>query len=164
MRRILRGTALCTAVVGVTLLSGAIAAGSPKPACAVTGVWELTGVTTNGKPAPLEGYRQRKVVSKKHFMWVGQAGRRDTLPLKTAADTLRHNQLSGGGGTWSLAGRAYTEHIEYFNDPTWIGRDWKATCRTEGDGWIHSFEVPSTSDTSRSAPRDTVIEAWHRIE
>ena len=163
MRRVLRGAAICLAIVGVTSLSGSIAASSAKPSCRVLGVWELTGVTNDGKPQT-GVIQQRKIVTKGHFMWISQASRRDTLPLKTPADSLRYYQVAGGAGTYSLAGRSYTEHIAYFFDPTWIGRHWKATCRTEGDRWFHSYTFPTTSDTSSSAPHTTVIEAWRRIE
>lgn len=164
MRRVLLSTALCSTVAGIAFVSGAIAADSPKPACAVTGVWELESVMQNGKAVPPSGFRQRKVVTKHHWMWVGQSAHRDTLPLRSAIDTLRRNELGGGAGTWTLAGNAYTEHIEYFNDPGWIGKDWKATCRVDGGRWYHSFEVPATSDTSGSAARNAIVEEWRRIE
>ena len=163
MRRVLRGAAICLAVVGVTFISGSIAASSAKPACRVTGVWELTGITRGGKPVTGLNH-QRKIVTKGHFMWINQASRRDTLPLKTAADSLLYYRVAGGAGTYSLAGRSYTEHIEYFIDPAWIGTHFKATCRTEGDRWFHSYPVPATSDTSSGAPQITVSEEWRRIE
>ncbi len=89
-------------------------------------------------------------------MWLGQAARRDTLPLRTTADTLRYYSMSGGAGTWKLAGRTYTEHLDYFLDPRAIGTDFQATCRTEGDRWIHTWV-----NTENQA---TVDEEWRRIE
>ena len=65
-------------------------------------------------------------------MFVGQAGKRDTLPLKTEMDTLRAYQMSGGAGTYTTSGTTYTEHIEIFVIPSWIGTSFKARCRIEG--------------------------------
>src|SRR5437773_8837203 len=69
--------------------------------CQVRGVWELVSVSRNGKDQPLAGYRGMKVLTDRHFMFVGQAAKRDTLPLKTETDTLRAYQMSGGAGTYS---------------------------------------------------------------
>src|SRR2546422_5834110 len=66
--------------------------------CQVRGVWELVSVSQNGKDQPLAGYRGMKVLTDQHFMFVGQAAKRDTLPLKTEMDTLRAYQMSGGAG------------------------------------------------------------------
>src|SRR2546430_11221750 len=70
----------------------------PDAGCRVRGVWELVSVSQNGKDQPLAGYRGMKVLTDRHFMFVGQAAKRDTLPLKTELDTLRAYQMSGGGG------------------------------------------------------------------
>src|SRR2546429_3092217 len=70
----------------------------PDAGCRVRGVWELVSVSQNGKDQPLAGYRGMKVLTDRHFMFVGQAAKRDTLPLKTELDTLRAYQMSGGAG------------------------------------------------------------------
>jgi hypothetical protein len=164
MSRIRHRAALCAGLLGATLLSGVVAANtSPKPACGVTGVWELVSVKRDGTPVPLAGWAQRKVVTKGHFMWLGQAARRDTLPLKTSTDSLRVFTMSGGAGTWTLVGRTYTEHLDYFVDPRMIGTDFKATCRTEGDRWIHTW-IDTDSSGTAGPKRYTVDEEWRRIE
>ena len=83
----------------------------PDAGCRVRGVWELVSVSQNGKDQPLAGYRGMKVLTDRHFMFVGQAAKRDTLPLKTELDTLRAYQMSGGAGTYTTSGTTYIEHI-----------------------------------------------------
>src|SRR3712207_4827528 len=84
MSSIRRTVTICTGLVVGALASGAVAARPPAPECEVIGVWELVGVKNNGSPVPMAGWAQRKVVTRGQFMWLGQAARRDTLPLKTA--------------------------------------------------------------------------------
>jgi len=156
MSSIRRTATICTGLAVGALVSGVIAARPPAPECQVIGVWELVGVKNNGSPVPMAGWAQRKVVTRGQFMWLGQAARRDTLPLKTTTDTLRVFSMSGGAGTWKLAGRTYTERLQYFFDPRMIGTDFAATCRTEGDRWIHTWV--------NTGQQVTVDEEWRRIE
>jgi hypothetical protein len=128
----------------------------------VEGTWDLVSVTVDGKPMPLGGHQQRKVVGGGRFMWLGQAARRDTLPMRTALDTLRATSIAGGAGTFTLAGDTYTERLEYFSDPSLLGQSLRATCRTEGDRWHHAFMVPWGAASS-TTPRQRVEEVWRRL-
>lgn len=135
----------------------------PDAGCQVRGVWELVSVSQNGKDQPLAGSRAMKVLTDRHFMFVGQAGRRDTLPLKTAMDTLRAYQISGGAGTYTTSATTYIEHLDLFVIPSWIGTSFRATCRIEGDLWYHSFTEPNDT-TAGPGPYQHFIEVWRRLE
>ena len=115
----------------------------PDAGCPVRGVWELVSVSQNGKDQPLAGYRGMKVLTDRHFMFVGQAAKRDTLPLKTEMDTLRAYQLSGGAGTYTTRGTTYIEHIDIFVIPSWIGTSFRATCRIES-GAVSMSSCPAS--------------------
>ncbi|HEU4995259.1 MAG TPA: hypothetical protein VFT29_10565 [Gemmatimonadaceae bacterium] len=131
--------------------------------CQVRGVWELAASIVDGKDRPLAGYKQRKLVTERYWMWLGMQARRDTLPLKTQADSLRLYLLGGGGGTYTTSGSTYVEHIDIENDPSWVGTSFTATCRVEGDRWYHSFTIPNdTSKTKEQIHRLT--EVWRRVE
>ena len=132
-------------------------------ACQVEGVWGLVSVTEDGKDRPLRGYRQRKIVARGHFMWIGVDARRDTITIRTAADSLRARQVSGGTGTYSLAGNTYTEHIDYFVLPMMEGQDFPATCRTEGDRWYHTFPTNAGTPGAATDPKRLTTEVWRRI-
>jgi hypothetical protein len=149
--------ACCIVVAGAT--SSAHRAG-----CPVRGVWELVSVSNNGKEQPLNGFRQMKIVTGRYWMWIGQDAKRDTLPMKTLADTLRRNLIGGGAGTYTATGNAYVEQIEFFGDPTWLGKPWNATCRVEGNRWYHSFPLPQDS---AGVARDSIahiVEVWRKVE
>ena len=130
--------------------------------CPVRGVWELVSMSANGMDQPLGGYRQRKVVTERHYMWIGHAARRDTLPLRTELDSLRAFQMGGGAGTYTTSGDTYTEQLDYFYIPSWVGRSFRATCRVEGDRWYHSFMSPN--DPTAPGPFHRIVEVWRRVE
>ena len=132
-------------------------------ACQVRGVWALVSVSQDGKDQPLAGSRTMKVLTDRHFMFVGQAAMRDTLPLKTPVDTLRAYQITGGAGTYTTSGTTYIEHLDIFVIPSWIGTSFKATCRIEGDLWYHSFTEPNDT-TAGPGPYQHFIEVWRRLE
>lgn len=134
-----------------------------NPACPVRGVWELASISVDGKDQPLAGARQWKVVTDRHFMWLAQAGRRDTLPLQTLVDTLRMYRLDGGAGTYTTSGDDYVERIDLFVNPSWIGMSFRAKCRTEAGQWIHSFNFPNDTTAARGRYQ-RIVEVWRRIE
>ena len=135
----------------------------PDAGCQVRGVWELVSVSQNGKDQPLAGHRGMKVLTDRHFMFVGQAARRDTLPLKTEMDTLRAYQISGGAGTYTTSGTTYIEHLDLFVIPSWVGTSFRATCQIQGGLWYHSFTDPNDT-TAGPGPYQHFIEVWRRLE
>ena len=157
-------------IAGVTLLtiSGIFAAtrGNARASvkdCEVQGVWRRQKVVVNGKTNSTSG-EEVKLMTKKHFMWVSQEARRDTLPLKTYRDSVRAFSNGGGYGTYTVNGSNLTEHIEMFPDPTYTGKDWPATCRVVGGQWIHSWISPVYKDSTGRSRRDTVAEYYRRDE
>jgi hypothetical protein len=141
--------------------AGAARRPGPASTCAVEGTWDLVAQTIDGKAQSLAGYQQRKMVEGGHFMWLGQNKGRDTLPMRTALDTLRATRMSGGAGTFTVAGNRYTEHLEYFSDARQLGQSVPGTCRVLGGQWFHSFPVPF--DTTGPGPIRHVVEIWRRV-
>jgi hypothetical protein len=158
-------------LIGVTLvlLGGGFAAtrGSPRgvaaAACNVQGVWRIQKVVSNGKTDSTSA-TQIKIETKNHFAWVGQENRRDTLPLKTYRDSARVYNDGGGYGTYTVSGSNYTEHIEIFGDPSYLGKDWPATCHTTANQWVHTWISPEYQDSTGRSRRDTVAEYYQRVE
>ena len=132
-------------------------------ACQVQGVWRLERLVANGKDQP-SNYQQRKIMTKNHFMWVNQEARRDTLPIKTLRDTARVFNDAGGYGSYTVSGSTLTEHIELFPTPSWIGRDWKASCQTDRNHWTHHWISDQYKDSTGVNRRDTVDEHYVRVE
>jgi hypothetical protein len=162
-RNLLAGVMLLTISGGVAA-THSNARGSNSPECRVQGVWKLVRVTVNGTRPDTTSFQQRKIMTKNHFMWVNQDARRDTLPLKTYRDTVRRLSNAGGSGTYRVSGSTLIEHIDLFPDPTWAGRDFRATCETDANRWVHTWiSDPYTDSTGRSR-RDTVGETYRREE
>lgn len=160
-----------TLLAGVILLgiSGSLAAtyedatDSPQGPCRVQGVWKLERITTNGTADPAAP-EQRKIMTKRHFMWTSQEARRDTLPLRTYRDSVRVFSDYGGFGTYKVSGSNLTETIEIFPNPNWKGRDFRATCRTTANQWNHGYITDPYTDSTGRSRRDTVMEVYSRVE
>lgn len=162
---VLAASCLLPAAVGAQVSPARRPSAATSPAaqspCRVEGVWELVSVSVDGKARALSGYQQRKMLANGRFMWLGQSARRDTIALRTVADTLRAQQVLGGSGTYSVRPGTYTERLDYFYDPRGIGQTVPATCRVEGDWWTHSFTVPF--DTTSGGTIQRIVEVWRRV-
>jgi hypothetical protein len=136
---------------------------TPDAGCQVRGVWELVSRSVDGQDRPLAGFRERKVVTADHFMWVAHAGRRDTLPFNTELERLRALQFEGGAGTYTTSGNTYIEHIELYDYAREIGTSFRATCRIVGDRWYHSFTLPNDT-AAATGPILHFVQVYRRIE
>lgn len=163
MTKNLLAATLLLGISGTVLASSSELRGSAPPGCRVQGVWERVATVQAHKRTEYSGARQRKVVTKRNYMWLAEEARRDTLPLKTVADTARFYAMSGGSGTYQIAGNKYTEHLDLFVDPKFEGKTFTASCRVEGNTWYHSFLSSTLGDTTR-AGRDSTTEVWRRVE
>jgi hypothetical protein len=122
---------------------------SPTQArCRVQGVWDLVSRTIDGQDSPLNGGRERKIVTARHFMWVSHAGGRDTLPMTSELEMLRALKFEGGSGTYSITDSTYIERNELYDNAREIGTSFKATCRVTGDRWEHIFTIPNDTTTA----------------
>ncbi len=153
-------------ISGSVIAAGRDVHGSAPPACRVQGVWDLVANVQAGKRTEFTAARQRKVVTKKHWMWLVAANHRDTLPLKTPLDTANYYSMAGGFGTYDVSGHHYTEHIDVFVDPKLQGKSLKASCRVEGKQWFHTFLASdlATQPSATPASKDSVTEIWRRVE
>lgn len=155
--------ALALALAGVsTIATVGITSARPAAPCNVIGTWELVSVSSEG--GTNTGLDERKIVTRRHFMWIAQDSHRDTLPHATAIDSLRINRVDGGSGTWTLSGNSYVEHIDMFSDPSWVKTDFKATCKTTAKRWTHSYMAPAPANSIHAGQKVQVVEEWRRIE
>jgi len=162
----LLGAAMLLGVSGSVIAAGRDVHGSAPPACAVQGVWDLVASVQAGKRTEVTGFRQRKIVTKKNWMWLEAASRRDTLPLKTPLDTANYYAMSGGFGTYDVSEHRYTEHMDLFVAPILQGKSLVASCRTEGNQWFHTFLASDLNSPGgpTSTSKDSVSEVWRRVE
>ena len=103
------------------------------------GTWELL----SGQPLP-EGARDIKILSGGHFMFA-------------AYNTQTGKPLYAAGGTFSLNGSSYIEHMDFASDRIaagLIGRDQSFTVTVEGDTFTQTGTLTSGKPLS---------EKWKRI-
>ena len=147
------------AVVALLLLADVAEA---QGSCSLEGVWQLVSGKSDGQ-AYATSARGMKIITKGHFMFVsGEA--RGVKELKTIADTLQAFRTMGsGGGTYTVQGTTYTEKLEFFSDPAYLGRSIAYTCRNEGDRFYQTGAVPILENGRKV--RDTKLEqVWRRVE
>jgi hypothetical protein len=166
MTKKLLGTTMVLTIAGSTLALDTVTHPPAPRVCRVQGAWERVATIQAGKRTPFTGGRETKIVGTKYFSWLYGAARRDTLPLRTTTDTTRAFAMSGGFGTYDLAGDHYTEHLALFVDPRFEGRTLRASCRTDGTHWYHTY---LGADLTVAAPgqtlsRDSTTEVWRRVE
>jgi hypothetical protein len=129
--------------------------------CKVEGVWELVSLTFDGREMKFLSRPERKIVARGHWIWLGADARRDTLPLRTAADSLRATRIVGGAGTYTTTDSTFTQQIEFFFDPSAEGMTLVATCRTDGERWYYTYDLPPRPGAGGRATR--VSEVWRRL-
>jgi ketosteroid isomerase-like protein len=71
--------------------------------------------------------------------------------------------MLAGGGTYTLQGNTYTEHIEYFPMVSWIGLSLPFTCRTEGERFIQSGVLP-VFEAGRRVGEQRMEEIYRRLD
>jgi hypothetical protein len=165
MTKKLLAATMLLGISGTVLASNREVRGSAPPACKVQGVWERVATIRAGKRTEFTGARQSKIVTRKRFMWVEASNRRDTIPLRTTVDSLRHYAMAGGYGTYDVSGHKYTEHINLFVEPKTEGQSFTASCRTAGNQWFHTYRAADLDGTMPGRnPNDSTTEVWRRVE
>ena len=110
--------------------------GNPEtPAISIQGTWKLlTGTIVEKGDTTITDYTKGKsfikIINASHFAFLMH----DLNKGKDSAST----QFSAGGGSYSLTGSSYTEHLEYCSAREWEGHDFTFTVSIKGDTLIQS--------------------------
>jgi len=84
--------------------------------------------------------------------------------MKTIADSLQaFRTMNSGGGAYTLQGSTYTEKLEYFADPAYVGLSIPFTCKTEKDRFIQTGSI-RILEGGRKVRNLKLEEVWRRIE
>ena len=135
------------------MMSIAIAAGisigllgcTQQKASPLEGAWELVDAKyTPADPAiSLSRYRQIKILTGTHWAFLSQDRSAPKMTSWNDAELLAAAKtFSAGGGTYTLQGDAYTEHVEFFNTPNFVGASLKFKIKWDGDEWIQTGTLP----------------------
>lgn len=97
----------------------------------IRGTWKLlTGTLIEKGDTVVTDYTTGrsfiKIINDSHFAFLSHTLRKDTT------------DFSAGGGSYTLAGNNYTEHLEYCNAKEWEGHDFSFTVTINTDTLIQS--------------------------
>ena len=109
------------------------------------GTWELVDAkyTPSDPTFSLSSYRQIKILTNNHWVFLAQDKSSPKLTNGSDAELLAAAKtFSAGGGTYTLDGDAYTEHVEFFYTPNVVGATLKFKIKFEGDEWIQTGTMP----------------------
>ena len=102
------------------------------------GTWELV----NGQQLP-KGARDIKIISGGHFIFA-------------TYDTGKGELLGTGGGTYTLKGSSYTEHVDFGDriSPGVVGKDQQFAVKIDGDTFVQAGTLSNGKSLS---------ETWKRV-
>ena len=129
----------------VTAISVGLQGCAPEKASPLEGTWELVDAKyTPADPTfSLSSYRQIKILTNTHWVFLSQERSAPKLTTGSDAELLAASKtFSAGGGTYALQGDAYTEHVEFFITPNFVGASLKFKIKWEGDEWIQTGTLP----------------------
>ncbi|MGH8314124.1 MAG: hypothetical protein ACRETU_03105 [Steroidobacterales bacterium] len=124
------------------------AASTPDKAGPLEGAWEL--IAAKSTPAddtfPLDTERQIKILTRTHWAFLSQQRKMPKMPGGSAAEwAAAAKSFSAGGGTYTLDGDTYSEHIEFFVSPKFVGTTINFKITWNGDEWTQSGTLPLKS-------------------
>lgn len=127
------------------LLIGALGCTSQRTT-QLEGTWDLVEAKYT-PPDPsfnFAEWRQIKILTKTHWAFLSE---KRTAPKMTSstndAELLAAAKAFGaGGGTYTLDGDTYTEHIDFLNTPNYVGTSIPWKIKWEGDEWIQTGTFP----------------------
>jgi len=104
----------------------------PNPSIPLIGTWQLISATTiTGGVRSFTDYTKNqkmiKIINNSYFSFLKH-------DLNLPKDSS--NNFDAGGGSYSLAGDQYTEHLDYYKDRNWEGKTFTFTVTIDNDTLI----------------------------
>lgn len=123
---------ICTASISLFVLFGSLDVRAQ--ACNPVGAWEVASLTFTDPDGTVRVIEIKdppglKILSESHWVFVEMTG-------------VEENPTSGGGGTYTVEGTVYTEHVDYHAAQGFIGETISFECRVEGDQWYQTGLLP----------------------
>ncbi len=132
-------------ICATALLLSCTAKPQPKP-LPIIGTWKLISGTTIEKGDTNVTYYTGerafiKIINDTHFAFL-------LHDLRKGKDSTA--VYGSGGGTYTLNGNVYAEHLEYCSDREWEGHDFSFTISIENDTFVQSgVEVVESAGVNR---------------
>ena len=128
---------------------------TPKSALPIVGTWRLiSGTTITNGHSETTDYTKRssmiKIINDDHFAFLKH-------DVNVPRDSANH--FDAGGGSYTLSGDQYTEHLDYYSSPKWEGNTFKFTVTINNDTLIQQgLEKVEAENVDR-----TIIERYVRV-
>ncbi|MGN6397747.1 MAG: hypothetical protein ACTHMI_19400 [Mucilaginibacter sp.] len=122
----------------------------------IIGTWRLvSGVTIASGKTEQNSYpkdqQMIKIINDTHFAFLNHI-------VNTPKDSS--NKFDAGGGAYTLKGDQYTEHLDYYKDKAWEGKQFTFTITFSGDTLIQKgIEKVEGTNIDR-----TIIEKYLRVK
>ena len=133
-----------------------------ETSCDLQGAWQLVSAKYDNQPAA-PTYSAVKLFTKTRFAFFGY----DTAfrgPLVSDADRLKFfSNLNAGGGSYMVSAGAWTEKIDQFSDPAYIGMSITFQCVREGDRLIQKGTLP-IFDGGKKVRDISLEEVYRRVD
>ncbi|HUU29603.1 MAG TPA: lipocalin-like domain-containing protein [archaeon] len=113
----------------------------------IEGVWELVSAKYTTPDTTFErtqaDWTAIKIITSSHFATVGQKPDRPKFGGEiTDSDYINaYNTFSANGGTYTLEGDTYTEHLRFFSNPNRVNESASIKYQFDGDQLILSTEA-----------------------
>jgi hypothetical protein len=125
-------TKIFASLTVIILLSCFAFINSKKSTIHLNGTWQLvSGITITKGVSVVTDYsknnRMIKIINDTHFAFL----RHD---LESKKDSSNH--FDAGGGSYTLNGNKYTEHLDYYVDKNWEGKSFDFTVTIKNDTLI----------------------------
>ncbi len=128
---------------------------TPKAALPIAGTWRLiSGTTITKGRSETTDYTKTssmiKIINDDHFAFLKH-------DINVPRDSANH--FDAGGGSYTLSGHQYTEHLDYYSSPKWEGNSFKFTVTISNDTLIQQgLEKVEAENVDR-----TIIERYVRV-
>jgi len=115
---IFKKVTLIIAATALLLSCNKLSKKDEKAEIKIAGTWQLVSgtTTTNGKSVTTgftKDQKMIKIINETHFVFLKHK-------LNTPKDST--NGFDAGGGSYTLVGDKYTEHLDYYADKRWEGK------------------------------------------
>jgi len=132
----------------------------------IEGVWRMISGKEDGKDRLTSG-TDIKYITAKHWIWIYQdkAKTISALSKKNEGDPLKAftDAFGAGSGSYSLKGNTYTETVEHFVDPSYIGLSVSFTVKVEGNRLYQSGKFP-IFENGKKVREVLLEEVYERVE
>jgi hypothetical protein len=116
-------------IIPLIIVVSLAACGENRPSIRLNGTWRLLSGTTIAKgDSTITDYAKDqsmiKIINDTHFAF---------LKHRLGEPKDSSNQFDAGGGSYTLNGDQYTEHLDYYVDKNWEGKPFTFTVSIDGD-------------------------------